>query len=147
MQILHKANIKAPFIAPERVLQASKVCEKHGMHLGQLMFSEEQEAKELLEKNLPCVAFYHMNARNKIGQNSFRIYVSGWEFNEPRREIANNQYIIALSDHSDFTELIEYVKHSKPKHVITENYRVGHAQTLAKEIQKRFGISTIALPK
>ncbi|NWG10186.1 hypothetical protein HXY33_00280 [Candidatus Bathyarchaeota archaeon] len=147
MQILHEANVKAPFIAPERVLQVSKVCEKHGMRLGRLMLSEEKEAKELFEKNLPCIAFCHMNTRNKIGQNSFRIYASGWEFNEPCREIADKEYIVALSDHSDFDELIEYVRHSKPTQVITENYRVGHAETLAREIQKRLKIPTTPLPK
>lgn len=147
MQILHQAGIKAPFIAPERVFHVSKVCEKHGMRLECLMLSEEREAKELLERNSSCVAFHHMNAKSKIGQYGFRIYVSGWEFNTPCRKIGDKEYIIALSDHSDFDELVEYVRCSKPKHVITDNYRVGHAQTFAREIQKRFKIPTIALPK
>lgn len=147
MQILHEANIKVPFIVPERVFHVSKICEKHGMHLGRLMLSEEAEAKELLEKNSPCIAFHHMNTKNNIGNDSFRIIASGWEFNSPIREIADKQYVIALSDHSDFDELIEYVRHSKPKQVITDSYRVGHAQTLAKEIQKRFKTPTTALPK
>ncbi|NWF87415.1 hypothetical protein HXY32_06380 [Candidatus Bathyarchaeota archaeon] len=147
MQILREAKVNAPFIAPERVLHISKICEKHGMHIGRLILSEENEAKELLESNSPCIAFYHMNAKNKIGQNSFCIYASGWEFNQPCREIANNQYIIALSDHSDFDELIEYVRYSKPTQVITDNYRVGHAETLAKEIQKRLRTPTTPLPK
>jgi len=147
MQILHQADVKAPFIVPERVFHVSRVCEQHGMRLGRLMLSEEREAKELLERNSPCIAFYHMGSRNKVGQGHFRVCVSGWEFNAPCREIADNEYIIALSDHSDFDGLIEYVRRSKPKLVITDNFRVGHAETLAKEIQKRFNISTIALPK
>jgi len=65
----------------------------------------------------------------------------------PCREMANKEYVIALSDHSDFDGLVEYVRRSKPKVVITDNYRVGHAEVLAKEIQKRFGISAVALPK
>jgi putative mRNA 3-end processing factor len=147
MQILHKAKIEAPFVVPERVFHVSMVCEKHGMRLGHLMLSEEREAKELLEKNSPCVAFYHMNARSKISRDFFRISVSGWEFDVPCREISNKEYIIALSDHSDFDGLMEYVRRSKPKLVITDNYRVGHAETLAKEIQKRFRVSAVALPK
>jgi len=55
--------------------------------------------------------------------------------------------VVALSDHSDFNGLIEYVRRSKPKLVITDNFRVGHARTLVKEIRKRFGISALALPK
>lgn len=147
MQILHGAHINVPFIAPEKVFHVSKVCEKHGMHLGRLMLSEETEAKELLEKDAPCVAFYHMNTKNKIGHSHFRLYISGWEFNYPKKEIGHKEYIIALSDHSDYDDLIEYVRHSKPKLVITDNYRVGHAQTLAKEIQKRLATPTTSLPK
>jgi len=147
MQILYGAGVKAPFVVPEKVLHVSKVCERHGMRLGHLLLSEEREAKELLEKNSPCVAFYHMGSRSKVGQGCFRVYVSGWEFNSPCREIADKEYIIALSDHSDFDGLMEYVRRSKPKLVITDNYRVGHAETLAKEIHKHLGISTTALPK
>jgi len=147
MQILHMAGVEAPFIVPERVFHVSRVCERFGMRLGRLMLSEEREAKELLERNLPCIAFYHMGSRSKVGSGSFRIFVSGWEFNSPCREIADKEYIIALSDHSDFDGLIEYVRRSKPKAVITDNFRIGYAETLVREIHKRFGVSAVALPK
>jgi putative mRNA 3-end processing factor len=147
MQILHETGVKAPFVAPERVFHVSRVCEQHGMRLGRLMLSEEREAKELLERNLPCIAFYHMGSRSKVGQCGFRVYVSGWEFDSPCREIADKEYVIALSDHSDFDGLMEYVRRSKPKFVITDNFRIGHAETLAREIRKHFGISAVALPK
>jgi putative mRNA 3-end processing factor len=147
MQILHNAGVNAPFVVPERVFHVSKVCEGHGMRLGRLMLSREKEAKELLERNSSCIAFYHMASRSKVGSDSFRIYVSGWEFNSACREISEKEYVVALSDHSDFDGLVEYVRRSKPKLVITDNFRVGHAERLAKEIRKRFGISAMALPK
>lgn len=147
MQILHTADVKTPFIASEKVFHVSKICEKHGMRIGRLMLSEELEARQLLEENSPCVAFYHMNTMNKVGLNSFRVSVSGWEFSSPCRQTGNKEYVIALSDHSDFDGLMEYVRRSKPKSVITDSYRVGHAETLAREIHERFGIPTVALPK
>ncbi|MDI6848131.1 MAG: MBL fold metallo-hydrolase [Candidatus Bathyarchaeia archaeon] len=147
MQILHGAGVKAPFIVPERVFHVSKVCEGHGMRLGRLMLSEEREARELLEGNSPCIAFYHMMSRRRVGSGGFRVYVSGWEFDSPCREIADKEYVVALSDHSDFDGLMEYVRRSKPNLVIMDNFRVGHAGTLAREIRKRFGISAVALPK
>jgi len=147
MQILHNAGVNAPFVVPERVFHVSKVCEGHGMRLGRLMLSSEKEVKELLERNSSCIAFYHMASRSKVGSGSFRIYVSGWEFNSACREISEKEYVVALSDHSDFDGLVEYVRRSKPKLVITDNFRVGHAERLAKEIRKRFGISAVALPK
>jgi putative mRNA 3-end processing factor len=147
MQILHEAGVKAPFVAPERVLHVSRICEQHGMRIGRLMLSEEREARELLDRNLPCVAFYHMGSRKRFGGNVFRVYVSGWEFDSPCREISDREYVIALSDHSDFDGLMEYVRRSKPKFVVTDNFRVGYAETLAREIRRRFGIGAVALPK
>ena len=146
MQILHEADVSVPFVMPEKVYEVSKVCERHGMHLGCLTLSSEKEGKMLLEENLPCVAFYHMNSRGIVGSNSERICVSGWEFHKPCRRIGEKEHIIALSDHSDFDGLIEYVRQAKPKRVITENHGGGHGETLAKEIKRRLGIPAVAMP-
>ena len=146
MQILHNADVSVPFVMPEKILNVSKVSEHHGMHLGCLTLSTSKGGRTLLEENLPCVAFYHMNTRGHIGLHNPRICVSGWEFHSPYRRIGAKEYLIALSDHSDFDDLIEYVRLSKPKHVITDNYRVSHGETLAKEIKKRLGIKAEAMP-
>jgi len=148
MQILYRADVSVPFVMPERVFHVSKVCEGHGMRLGCLALSTENEGKELLDRNLPCVAFYHMNARRSVGLfGSSRICVSGWEFSSPCKQIGEREHLVALSDHSDFDGLIEYVRRSKPKRVVTDNYRVRHGVTLAKEIKNRLGISAVAMPR
>jgi putative mRNA 3-end processing factor len=147
MQILHDAEMDVPFAAPERIVEVSSVCQRHGMDFGELLNCEEEETKELLDSNSPCVAFYHMMSRSKISSEGFRIMVSGWQFSSAVRQIANREYLVALSDHSDFDGLMEYVRQSRPKLVVTDNYRESHAQTLAKEIQKRLGITAVALPK
>jgi len=114
--------------------------------LGEYLLSSEDEAKTMIEKSEPYIAFYHMNSRRYVGKEASRISVSGWEFSSPRRQIADNEHIIALSDHSDFNGLLRYVKESKPKLVITDNYRVGDAKILAREITKRLGIEAKAMP-
>ncbi len=100
----------------------------------------------MLEENLPCVAFYHMNSRGRVGHGNERICVSGWEFHKPCRCIGEKEHIIALSDHSDFNGLIEYVRQSKPKRVITDNHGGRHGEMLAKEITRRLGIPAVAMP-
>jgi putative mRNA 3-end processing factor len=146
MKLLRRADVSVPFVMPERVYQVTKVCEQHGMDLGCLSLSTDEDGRELLDGNLPCVAFYHMNTRQHVGLNNSRICVSGWEFNAPCRQIGDREYLVALSDHSDFDGLIEYVKRSHAKQVITDNYR-SHGAVLAKEIRKRLGISAVALPR
>jgi len=147
MQILRCAHIYVPFVMPERILQVSEVCKHHGMNLGDLTLASDEQGKELLGKNLPCIAFYHMNKRKSIGISNSRICVSGWEFRLPCKKIGINEHLIALSDHSDFDELVEYIRLSKPKKVVTDNYRVKHGNILAKEITKRLGIPAEAMPK
>jgi putative mRNA 3-end processing factor len=147
MQLLRGADVSVPFVMPERVYEVTKVCEQHGMNLGCLSLSTDGEGRELLDGNLPCVAFYHMNSRGYVGLRNARICVSGWEFNTPCKQIGDREYLVALSDHSDFDGLIEYVKRSKAKQVITDNYRVSHGAVLAKEIHKRLGISAVAMPR
>jgi putative mRNA 3-end processing factor len=146
MQILHEAKVKAPFIVPEKVFQVCKICEKHGMRMGRYMLSSTEQAQLMMERKETFVAFYHMGSRHKIGANAFRIYVSGWEFNSACRKTGENEYLVALSDHSDFNGLLRYVEECKPKQVITDNYRIGDACVLAKEIQKRLGIPAKPLP-
>ena len=146
MQVLHENDIDVPFILPEKVFLAAKVCERYGMRLGKVLSADEDEAREITKRNEPHVAFYHMNSKRYVGTDALRICVSGWEFSGPRRQIAPNEHIVALSDHADFKELLQYVSESKPKLVITDNYRVGDAIVLAREIEKRLGIPAKALP-
>ena len=147
MQLLRNADVSVPFVMPERVYEVTKVCEQHGMKLGCLSLSTDADGHELLGKNLPCVAFYHMNSRGYVGLNNARICVSGWEFHSPCRQIGDREYLVALSDHSDFDGIMDYVKRSKAKQVITDNYRVSHGAILAKEIHKRLGVSAVAMPR
>jgi len=147
MEILHSNSVTAPFIAPEKIFHISKVCENYGMRLGEVLSAGEDEAMDIMERDEPYVAFHHMNSRRHVGIDAFRICVSGWEFSGPCRQIAPNEHVIALSDHSDFRGLLQYVRQSKPKLVITDNYRVGDAKALAHEIEKRLSIPATALPK
>ena len=146
MQILRDADVQVPFVMPDRVHEVTKVCENHGMKLGPISLSTDKEGHELLDGNLPCVAFYHMNQRQHVGLHNARICVSGWEFQKPCRQIGDREYLVALSDHSDFDGLIEYVKQTRAKQVITDNFR-SNGDALAKEICKRLGVSAVAMPR
>jgi putative mRNA 3-end processing factor len=146
MKILRDADVQVPFVMPELVYEVTKVCERHGMTLGPISHSADKEGNELLCGNLPCVAFYHMNQRQHVGLHNARICVSGWEFQKPCRQISAREHLIALSDHSDFDGLIEYVRRTHAKQVITDNFR-SDGDALAKEISRRLGISAVSMPQ
>ena len=147
MQLLYKAKVRVPFIVPERVFHISKICERHGMRFGRhVLLSSNAEAELMLQRDEPCVAFYHMGSRRRVGDDALRIYLSGWEFGSPCRQVGEKEYRVALSDHCDFHGLLRYVSESKPKLVITDNYRSGDAYALAREIRKRLHIPAKPVP-
>jgi putative mRNA 3-end processing factor len=146
MQILHEAGVRVPFVMPEKVFYVSKICERYGMRLGRFLLSTSEQGKAVLDDGGPCVAFYHIGSRKHVGEAAFRVCVSGWEFASACKQIGEKEYNLALSDHSDFNGLLRYVEESKPKLVITDNFRIGDAQVLAQEIQKRLGIRSLSLP-
>ncbi|MEM4532576.1 MAG: hypothetical protein QXU89_02825 [Desulfurococcaceae archaeon] len=71
--------------------------------------------------------------------------LTGREFEEPVRKIDEYTWLIALSDHADFDELINYVEISQPKLVIIDNSRDGYPYSLARELEKR-GWKAIVMP-
>ncbi len=147
MQILYEAKVKVPFIVPEKILQVSKVCERHGMRFGKrLLLSSEERAQSILCQSEPCIIFHHTHSRRKVGKDALRVYASGWLFVKPCQKIGEDEYRVALSDHSDFNELLQYVEKCRPKMVMTDNHRSGDAFALAREIEKRLNIPARPVP-
>jgi putative mRNA 3-end processing factor len=147
MRILFEAKIKTPFIVPEKILRVSKVCERHGMKLGRnLLPFDGEEAQSMLSQQDSCIVFYHSYSRKQVEGNALRIIASGWQFGKPCRRVRENEYMVALSDHSDFNELLQYVERCNPKLVITDSYRSEAARILAKEIEKSLKIPAKAAP-
>jgi putative mRNA 3-end processing factor len=147
MRILYEAKIKTPFIVPEKIHRVSDVCERHGMTLGKhLLPFDGEEAQNMLAQNEPSVVFYHSYSRRRVDGDALKIRASGWEFGKPCRRVGENDYVVALSDHSDFNELLQYVERCNPRMVITDKHRSEAAGIFAKEIEKRLKIPAKAAP-
>jgi len=144
MEILHRGRINAPLVMPRRIYEVAKICESHGMALGEYLCLDDDEAREVMKG--PYIGLYHMNQRDEIDDGHVKIYLSGWELKEPCRNMGYGCYTVALSDHADFNQLLEYVERSKPKLVLVDNYRAGNAVELAREIRCRLKIPAKAVP-
>ncbi|MEM3588049.1 MAG: MBL fold metallo-hydrolase, partial [Candidatus Jordarchaeaceae archaeon] len=139
MGLLRQAKIEAPFINPPKVYSISKVYEKYRIPLGEFYLSTSKMGKKILESQ-QYIGFYHPSFRPILQQNTVFVHLTGWQFKTACRKIGPKEYILSFSGHSDFNQLIEYVKKSKPKLVITDNARLGSASRLAEEIKSRLNI-------
>jgi putative mRNA 3-end processing factor len=142
--VLRRGGIREPILMPRKVYAVAKICQKYGMELGDFLLAESEEGKGASEGSY--VGLYHMRAAQGFEGGGTRIYLSGWEFETPVKKVGKDEYEVALSDHSDFEQLIEYVELSDPKYVITDDFRVGDAKALAKEIRKRLGKQAWSMP-
>nr|MDO8080558.1 MBL fold metallo-hydrolase RNA specificity domain-containing protein [Candidatus Freyarchaeota archaeon] len=139
MSLLHEARIEVPFINPPKVYSVSKIHEKYNVPLGEFYSSLSKIGRKIL-KSQQYIGFYHPSFRPRIYENSTSIHLTGWQFNIPYKKVGPKEYVVSFSGHSDFNQLIKYVKESKPKLVITDNARPGSAPRLAEEIKARLGI-------
>lgn len=146
LQILSSADFSVPILVEERASKLCRIFEKYGVKFKNYISTEGKDGKRLLHTRKTFIAFFHMKKSDKISSEKNKIYLSGWEFKEPVRRESENEWVVALSDHSDFDELLKYVEQSSPDFVITDNYRVGDARTLAAEITKRLGIPAQPMP-
>jgi len=142
LELLSNARMSLPVFLQERIYMVTRALERHGFHFGHYGLA----TKETLGGKEPFVALFHMRARKGLPEKGVKVILSGWEFESPIKATGPDTYVVALSDHSDFEGLMEYVEKSKPKFVITDGYRVGDAEALAAQIGTRLGIPAQAMP-
>ena len=143
-EILRRGGIGEPILMSRKVYEVARICQKYGMELGDFILAESEEGREVARGS--HVRLHHARAAGRFGGRGIRIYLSGWEFEVPVREIGRDEYEVALSDHSDFEQLMEYVEVSDPECVITDDFRVGDAKALAREIRRRLGKPAWPMP-
>lgn len=146
MEILRSNGVDAPFIAPSRVYRLTRVAEKHGLDVGEVLEEGTREAEEV-KRSAWYVYFAHMTTYRRRPPNVTNIILSGWEFREPLRRINGSTWMVALSDHADFEDLLRYVEESRPRLVLTDAFRDGAAEILAREIERRLGIPAMPRPR
>lgn len=145
MELLRKEGIKNPFVTHEKVYNITKVCIKHGMRIDNVFLDNSKEGCRILKEG-QYIYFAHTSFREKIRKNHCKITLTGWEFREKIRKINDLNYIVALSDHSDFRQLIEYIRECKPEKVIIDAYRSSSARVLAKYVMRNLNIKAVAMP-
>lgn len=144
IRILRHGGIDAPIIVQRRIYEVTKLYEEREEKVSGYYQLGTPDAREAMKQ--PYIGLYHLRSTGRFREKGTRIYLSGWEFEHAWKKVGEDEYLVALSDHADFDELIAYVEESQPKFVITDNYRIGDAAALAREIQRRLGIRASPMP-
>ncbi|HEU97840.1 MAG TPA: hypothetical protein ENO36_03170 [Fervidicoccus fontis] len=151
MSILRSYGISAPFVMPEKVFRLTEVARKHGLKINDHFSEKSDEGREIIESGW-FIYMSHANARNNVIPSTSEISLTGWFFASPIKKIyengKNEKWIVALSDHADFEDTINYVEEAEPKTLIVDGYRTSRevAENFAKNVEKRLGIEAKVMP-
>jgi len=141
--ILHRGGFTEPILAPERVFELLEVCRAHGLPLG-TVFKQGSAEGEAARRGA------HLSLRHTsvlgLTEEPSRILLSGWQFDVPCRRVAGGTYRVALSDHSDFEQLLAYTAASGAHLVIVDGFRSRSASLFAAEVERRLGVRALAMP-
>ncbi|MBS7287899.1 MAG: hypothetical protein KIH01_03940 [Candidatus Freyarchaeota archaeon] len=147
MAFLRRSDVNAPFLVSPRMYRISRIYEKYGFRLGEYYSSDGYIGRKILENDLH-VAFFSPLEKHRSNISCVRVELTGWLFKTPCVRKREKEYVISLSGHSDFNQLIEYVDRCRPSYVVTDNARGGsQAVRLAEEIEKRLGIPASPSPR
>lgn len=148
MKILRGGGVQVPFVVPERIFRFCRVYERYGSCFGDGLELESDEVGGLLlREKAPCVVFHHTSSRKHVSLDGFRVLVSGWQFGgDAVRQVNDCEFVVGLSDHSDFFGLLSYVKLCGAGLVVVDGFRSDCARVFAKEVRERLGVEAYAMP-
>lgn len=149
MEIMRRFGLRVPFIMPKKAYELTKVGVKHGLKIDDYYDESSEEAREII-KSKWFVRFVHYNSKSGLGKFSkaYQVYVTGWIFDKPIKEINNGwKYIVGFSDHADFQDTFYYVQESRPKNLIIDCSRTTYeiARKFAKEVLKYNIVTNVSI--
>jgi len=144
LSLFKNLRLEIPILTTEKIFRLMRVYERFGFNFP-LYYSDKSEDGIEFLKSGKFIGIFHMSSKYRKFKG-LKIILSGWQFDVPIKKIEDETFQIALSDHADFNGLLHYVEESSPSLVITDNYRVGDAPSLARAIQRKLGIKSIPMP-
>lgn len=131
-------DVGVPIVASERLIQEASIYQQHGFAVGTLVPLESDDGSHALGQR-SYVRLYSKGDGfpNETGSGGTIIVCSAFmaEFDDPLKIYSDRAYSVALSNHADFTDTLEYVEATKARLVVTDNTR-NHGQELAMEINR-----------
>lgn len=140
-RVLHLLGdaIAVPIVASDRLIQEARVYEEHGFTVGTLIPIHSTDGEQAV-KERSYVRLYSKGDGfgNEPTKDGTTIVCSAFmvDSDHPLKTYSERAYSVALSNHADFTETLEYVRATNASLVVTDNTR-NHGQELAIAISER----------
>ena len=136
--------IKIPIIANPRLCRELEVYKQYGYGLATVLSSDAEEAKVALKEGR-YIRLYGNRERRPTDPSEasiIRLKAFMGRLDDPVSKHSEKSFEVALSDHADYQETLEYVRATGAKKVITDNSNIRgrHGVKLAMALRQELGI-------
>ena len=142
---LREMGIDTPLILSPMHWKLYKVLEKYGHIVNDVFLQGSPEAEEIRRTGW-YIEFKHTTSLSSANGLGSHIILTGRFAKTIMRMGAGNLWIVGVSGHADFNDLVYYVDNSRPEILIVDGYRSEYAQAFASYIRDNLNIETIVLP-
>ncbi len=142
IEILRNHGVMAPIVLPSKIYRATRLLEmKYGYRVGRYY------AEERVSTGEGIIVFKHFNEarRRRLDGSALHVVLTGKLVDSPFTKVDDYTYVVSLSDHADFSELVEYVKQSNPELIVIDGSRSENATELGEYLVKE-GYCAVIMP-
>jgi putative mRNA 3-end processing factor len=147
MSKLREFGIDAPFILSHHHWKVNQVLSKYGYNIHNAFLYGSREGEEIRRSGW-FIEFHHATLfksfKTRIGL--FHMFLTGRFAKTIIRLDEGNAWIVGISGHADFNELIHYVDESRPRLLIVDGFRSNYANKFASIVRERLGLEAIVNP-
>lgn len=136
--------IKIPIIANPRLCHELEVYKEYGYGLSTVLNTDAKEAKVVLREGR-YIRLYGNRERRPTDPSEasiIRLKAFKGRLDDPVAENSEKSFDVALSDHADYQETLEYVRATGAKKVVTDNSNIRgrHGVELARALKRELGV-------
>lgn len=134
--------VQCPVIASKKKIDEAKVYERYGYCFCPLMELESPDARKLRREG-SYIELHYLGDQMLFGRGDITTITltASWAHGDyPILEVSDSSCQIAISDHADFNETLQYIRETGAKYVLTDNIHGEHAPELAIAITSKLGI-------
>ena len=134
--------IKTPIIASPRLCNELEVYQRHGYSFAEVLNASTKEGKLALNEGRYIRLYGTGDQRPTDPGEATSITLNALmnRLDDPVVEYSEKAFRVALSDHADYEETLEYVRATGAKKVMTDTTRGGHGVELAQALKRELGV-------
>ncbi len=137
-------NVDVPILASERLIREVEVYQKYGFAVGTLVQLDSKAGESAMMEHSYVRLYSKGDGFGNEPKRGTDVTCSAYMSDgyRPLKEYSVRAYSVALSNHADFNDTLEYIRATGARKVVTDNTR-NHGWELANAIKNYLGIDAI----